>query len=85
MTLPAGFGSGSVQSIESPIVWEEQRSSSRPLQWKSQPAGPGVCRLDGEMVALLAILACWSGVWWSIGVTQIQFKIVQRVRSVQFA
>ena len=36
--------------------------------------------------ALLAVLACLSGVWSGVGVTQIQFKIVlKRVRSVQFA
>ena len=36
--------------------------------------------------ALLAVLACLSGVWSGVGVTQIQFKIaLKRVRSVQFA
>ena len=50
LTWLARFVSGSVQSIEYPIVWEEQRSSSRSPPAEIPARRPGVCRLGGEMV-----------------------------------
>ena len=83
---PARFGSGSGQSIESPVAWEEQRSGSRfpPAEIPARPqATPGVCRLGGGMMCF-AVCSCLHVVWCDIGVTQIQFKIVQK-EFVQFS
>ena len=63
LTWIAWFASGSVPSIESQIVWEEQRSSSRSLQRKSQPTGPGFVACAEGWCAFLAVLACsWCAV-----------------------
>ena len=45
LTWLARLGSGSVQSIESPTVWEEQRSISRSPPAEIPARRPGVCRL----------------------------------------
>ena len=78
------FSSGSVQSIEPPIVWKEQRDSSTSLQQKSQPAGASlVARVEGSC-ALLTVLAYLSGMWCVARVTQFQAKIVYK-KFVEFA
>ena len=43
----AQFGSNPVQSIESPIVWEEQRSSSRSSPVEIPARRSNVCGLGG--------------------------------------
>ena len=73
MTWLVQFDSGTVQSIVSIIVWEEQMSSSRSLPAEIPVRRPGVCRLSGGMVCS-AVSACLSGVWCGVGVMQIQFK-----------
>ena len=57
----ARFGSGSVQSIESPVVWEEQRSSFRSLPAEIPARRPGVLSLewmDDGALCLRYLLAC---------------------------
>ena len=44
------FSSGSVKSIEPPVVWEEQRNSSRPPPADIPAIRPVLCRLGGGMV-----------------------------------
>ena len=46
-----------------------------PLQRKSQPAGPEFVAWVEGWCALLAVLACQSGEWCGVGLTQIQLKI----------
>ena len=56
----ARFGSGLVQSIESPIVWEEQRSSSRSPPVEIPALRPVVCRLVGGIVHFADCLLVWG-------------------------
>ena len=51
------------------LVWEEHRSSSRSPPAEIPARRPGVCCLGGEIVRLLAVFACLSGVWSGVGVT----------------
>ena len=86
LTWLARFGSGPVKSIEPPIVWEEQRSSSRPPPAEIPAHRPGICRLGGGMVHF-AGCACLLG--WGVMCCRSDAMSVQnhlkRVRTVQFA
>ena len=75
LTWLARLGSGSVQSIESPIVWEEQRSGSRSPPAEIPARWPGVCCRCGG-IARFAGCVCLLVRAVGVGVTQIQFKTV---------
>ena len=83
----ARFSSGFVQSIEFPMVWEERRSSSRSLQWKSQPAGSGFVAwvegwwLEGCWLCLLACPGCGVVLEWR----KFSSKSFKKSSSVHFA
>ena len=79
------FSSGSVQSIEPQIVCEEQRNSSRPPPAEIPVRRPGVFAWMEGWCALLAVLACLSGMWCGVSLTQIQFKIEQKFVQFHFA
>ena len=78
------FGSGSAQSIESPIIWEKQRSSSRSRPAEIPAGRPGVCRLSGGMVRF-AGCACLlvRGVVWCRSDANSVLNNLRRVRSVR--
>ena len=57
-------------------VWEEKRSRSRYPAAEIPDRRPGPAACVKGWCACLAVLACSSGVWCGVGVTQIYFKIV---------
>ena len=61
LTWLARFGSTSVQSIESLIAWEKQRSSSRSPPAEIPVRRPGGCRLGGGMRALMTVIGVGTG------------------------
>ena len=86
MTWLAQFGLGSVQSLESPIVWEEQRSSYSPPSAQIPSRRSGVCRLGEGMVhfagcaglIVRVVVSCRSDA------NSVQ-NLLRKVRPVQFA
>ena len=77
LTWLAWFGSDSFHSMESPIVWKDQRDSSRLPLLEIPISQPNVCRRDGGMVRFTgcACLLVRGVVWCGVRVTQIRFKI----------
>ena len=85
-TWLARFGSGSIQSIESPVVWVQQRSSSWSPEAEIPVRRPGVCRLGEGMVrfAGCAGLLVWGVVCCRSDAISVKNRL-KRVLSVQFA
>ena len=78
--------SGLVQSIESPTVWEEQRSSSGFHTAEIPARRSGVCRLVGWMMCFAgcACLLVRGAMWCRRDAISVQ-NCSHRVRSIQFA
>ena len=68
--------SRSVQSIESPIVWEEQRNSSRPPPEEIPARRSGVCRLSGGRAVLCRL---WLLICPRCGVVSEWRKIISKI------
>ena len=71
------FSSGLVQSIEPPIVWEEQRNSSRSPPAEIPARRPGVCRLGGGIMCFAgcACLIVRDVVWCQSDANSVQNRL----------